>query len=201
MYWNSADGPSRVFTVYKKRNGALIRGTTLPGDLFPPAGLKQNTPPKAPAAAVNNLCPFTGRGWVATFSLSRCANYLKAENHSLHTRTVFLQPVCLPHILFLSFEGKQFPYVSVQVTGIFSIQLQVMSSQSCLKQASVLGIESQLQEEEFGRRGVSSGYGPLFRFTAIICKTWLHLITTMSPRREHCCSRLADKEAETRGGG
>ena len=24
MYWNSADGPSRVFTVYKNRNGALI---------------------------------------------------------------------------------------------------------------------------------------------------------------------------------
>lgn len=24
MYWNSADGPSRVFTVYKKRNRALI---------------------------------------------------------------------------------------------------------------------------------------------------------------------------------
>lgn len=90
MYWNSADGPSRVFTVYKKKNGALIRMTTLPGDLFPPAGLKQNIPPKAPAAAVNDLCPFAGRGWVATFTLSRCANYLKAENQSLHTRTVFL---------------------------------------------------------------------------------------------------------------
>lgn len=90
MYRNSADGPSRVFTVYKKRDGALIRVSTLPGDLFPPAGLKQNIPPKAPAAAVNDLCPFTGRGWVATFTLSRCANYLKAENQSLHTRTVFL---------------------------------------------------------------------------------------------------------------
>lgn len=91
MYWNSADGPSRVFTVYKKKERSSHHGaTTLSGDLFPPAGLEQNIPPKAQAAAVNDLCPFKGRGWVAASTLSRCANYLNAENQSLHTRLLFL---------------------------------------------------------------------------------------------------------------
>lgn len=90
MYWKSADGPSRVFTVYKKKEQSSHHWvTTLPGDLFPPAGLKQNIPPKAQAAAVNDLWPFKGRGWVATLPLSRRANYENAESQRLHTRTVF----------------------------------------------------------------------------------------------------------------
>lgn len=57
---------------------------------------------KAQAAAVNDLWPFKGRVWVAALTLSRCANYVNAESQRLHTSMVFLQPVCLPHILLLS---------------------------------------------------------------------------------------------------
>lgn len=92
MYCNSADGSSRVFTVYKKKEQSSHhhRVTTLPGDPFPPAGLKQNIPPKAQAPAVNDLCPFKEKDWVAAFTLSRCANYWNAENQSLHPTMVFL---------------------------------------------------------------------------------------------------------------
>lgn len=74
IYWNRADGPSRVCTVYKKKEqSSPHRVTTLPGDLFPPAGPEQNIPQRPKQQLSMTSAPSKGEtGW----PLSPCQDVL-----------------------------------------------------------------------------------------------------------------------------